>query len=114
MAGGGVELGEGPVTIMFTDIVGSTALRTTLGDGQADALFRAHDDLVREQIGEHRGQDQKAALGDGFLAVFASTRRALSAAVAIQRSIDAFNRSRPGPALAVRIGLNTGEVAWQE
>jgi class 3 adenylate cyclase/tetratricopeptide (TPR) repeat protein len=108
------DLPEGPVTIMFTDIVGSTALRTTLGDSQADELFRQHDELLRTQIEEHRGSDQKAALGDGFLAVFASTRRALASAVAIQRALDAFNHARSGPALTVRIGLNTGEVTWQD
>ncbi|HUR51991.1 MAG TPA: AAA family ATPase [Mycobacteriales bacterium] len=105
---------EGPVTIMFTDIVGSTTLRTTLGDREADELFRLHDQLVLEQITENRGEDQKAALGDGFLAVFASTRRALAAAVGVQRALDDFNRARPGPPLTVRVGLNTGEVSWQD
>jgi hypothetical protein len=46
------DLPEGPVTIVFTDIEGSTALRTTLGDAETDALFREHDELVREQIEE--------------------------------------------------------------
>ncbi|HUR14441.1 MAG TPA: AAA family ATPase [Mycobacteriales bacterium] len=113
MTAGGMGFPEGPVTIMFTDLVGSTALRTTLGDREADALFQQHDELLRQEIAEHRGTDQKAALGDGFLAVFVSTRRALAAAVAIQRALDAFNHGRPGPPLAVRIGLNTGEVTWQ-
>jgi class 3 adenylate cyclase/tetratricopeptide (TPR) repeat protein len=107
------EFPEGPVTIMFTDVVGSTALRTSLGDREADTLFHEHDELVRRLIAEHRGTDQKAALGDGFLAVFVSTRRALAAAVAIQRALDTFNQSRPGPPLTVRVGLNTGEVSWQ-
>jgi class 3 adenylate cyclase/tetratricopeptide (TPR) repeat protein len=111
---GGLEHFEGPVTIMFTDVVGSTALRTTLGDQEADALFRRHDELVRRLIAEHRGTDQKAALGDGFLAVFASTRRALAAAVAIQRAVEALDQERSGPPLAVRVGLNTGEVAWRD
>ena len=102
------------MTIMFTDVVGSTALRTSLGDHGADQLFRDHDALVRKQIEEHRGSDQKAALGDGFLAVFASTRRALAAAVAIQRELDGYNQARPGPPLTVRVGLNTGEVTWQD
>src|SRR5205823_12588894 len=91
----------------------STALRTTLGDGDTDALFREHDELIREQIDEHKGHDQKAALGDGFLAVFVSTRRALTCAIGIQRALDSFNLNRVGMPLRVRIGLNTGEVAWQ-
>jgi class 3 adenylate cyclase/tetratricopeptide (TPR) repeat protein len=109
-----VDLPEGPVTVMFTDIEGSTALRTTLGDAAADLLFRQHDDVVREQIQLHRGHDLQAALGDGFLAVFVSTRRAVACAVAIQLAIDSSNHGRVGPALRVRVGLNTGEVAWQK
>ena len=108
------DLPEGPVTIMFTDIEGSTALRTSLGDSETDALFREHDALIREQIEANRGQDQKAALGDGFLAVFVSTRRALQCAIGIQKALDSFNRARAGAPLKVRIGLNTGEVAWQD
>jgi class 3 adenylate cyclase/tetratricopeptide (TPR) repeat protein len=110
----GFSVPEGPVTIMFTDIEGSTALRTSLGDSETDELFKQHDELVRAEISNHRGHDQKAALGDGFLAVFVSTRRALACAVAIQRALDGFNRTRTGAALRVRIGLNTGEVAAQD
>jgi AAA ATPase domain/Adenylate and Guanylate cyclase catalytic domain len=56
--------------------------------------------------------DLQAALGDGFLAVFVSTRRAIACAVAIQQAIESFNRTRAGAPLKVRIGINTGEVAW--
>ena len=108
------DVPEGPVTIMFTDTVGSTELRTTLGDTETDALFREHDELIRQQVEENKGQDQKAALGDGFLAVFVSTRRALACAIGIQRELDSFNLKRVGRALRVRIGLNTGEVASQD
>ncbi|MBA2607895.1 MAG: AAA family ATPase [Actinobacteria bacterium] len=103
-------LPEGPVTIMFTDIEGSTSLRTTLGDAETDDLFRQHDELIRAQVAEHQGYDQHAALGDGFLVVFVSTKRALACAIAIQKALDTFNRQRGGPPLQVRIGLNTGEV----
>jgi len=106
------ELPEGPVTIMFTDLEGSTALRTKVGDSDANELFRQHDELVREQIAANKGFDQGAALGDGFLAVFVSTRRALACAIGIQKALDGFNRARSGPSLSVRIGLNTGEVTW--
>ncbi len=108
------EAPEGPVTIMFTDIEGSTALRTSLGDADTDALFRQHDELIRAEIEANKGSDQKAALGDGFLAVFVSTRRAVACAIGIQRALDSFNRSRSGPPLRVRIGLNTGEVAFAD
>lgn len=103
-------LPEGPVTIMFTDIEGSTALRTSLGDRETDELFRQHDELIRKLVAEHNGYDQHAALGDGFLVVFVSTKRAVACAIAIQRALDAFNRTRSGTPLQVRIGLNTGEV----
>lgn len=103
-------LPEGPVTIMFTDIEGSTSLRTTLGDAETDELFRQHDELVRTEVEKHQGFDQHAALGDGFLVVFVSTKRAIACAIAIQRALDTFNRQRSGPPLQVRIGLNTGEV----
>ncbi|MEY2397352.1 MAG: hypothetical protein QOJ00_526, partial [Actinomycetota bacterium] len=104
-------LPEGPVTIMFTDIEGSTSLRTSLGDVETDELFHQHDEIIRAQVAEHQGWDQHAALGDGFLVVFVSTKRAIACAIGIQRAIDAFNRQRSGAPLRVRIGLNTGEVA---
>src|SRR5207253_5187491 len=70
---------------LFTDIEASTALRTSLGDAAADGLFRRHDELIRQQIEQHRGHDVKAALGDGFLAVFASTRREIGRASCRER-----------------------------
>jgi class 3 adenylate cyclase/tetratricopeptide (TPR) repeat protein len=109
-----LDLPEGPVTIMFTDIEGSTALRTSLGDHETDELFGRHDEIVRTEIEANKGHDQKAALGDGFLAAFVSTRRAVACAIAIQRALDGFNRSRPDSPLRVRIGLNTGEVAQHD
>lgn len=104
-----VELPEGPVTIMFTDIEGSTVLRTSLGDERAEALFRHHDALVRGEVAGHQGRALKT-IGDGFLVAFTSVRRAIACAVEIQRTVAAYNRQHPGVGLRVRIGLNTGEV----
>ena len=112
--GGLGKLPDGLVTILFTDLEGSTALRTTVGDAEADALFSEHDRLLRETIAAHDGHDQGAALGDGFVAVFSSTKRAVACAMGIQVALDAFNRSNPGPRLRVRIGLHAGEVAWRD
>ena len=108
------KLPDGLVTILFTDLEGSTALRTMLGDADADALFSQHDRLLREAIAAHDGHDQGAALGDGFVAVFSSTKRAVACAMGIQVALDTFNRSNPGPRLRVRIGLHAGEVAWRD
>ncbi len=100
---------EGTRTILFTDVEGSTQMRTDHGDAGAHEILRSHEDLVRQAVAEHDGREVKA-LGDGFLVVFASVRRAVRCAVEIQRLIAAHNKAHAGPRIAVRIGLNTGEV----
>ena len=92
------------LTVMFTDVVGSTALRTRVGDAPAQSILDAHDAAVRRTVELHGGRVVKS-LGDGYLAVFESARHAVAAAVAIQR-----DRDQP---IAVRIGLHTGEVLQQ-
>ena len=98
-----------PVTILFTDVEGSTDLRTRRGDAAAHEMLRAHEDLVRARVAEHGGREVKA-LGDGFMVVFASVRRALTCAIAIQQAVDEEVWKSPGAAVRVRIGVNTGEV----
>jgi DNA-binding SARP family transcriptional activator/class 3 adenylate cyclase/tetratricopeptide (TPR) repeat protein len=100
-------LGEGPVTILFTDVEASTDLRTRRGDQVAQHLLRDHEEIVRSQVEAHGGREVKA-LGDGFMVAFTSARRALSCAVGIQRTLEA--RRSELPEVRVRIGLNTGEV----
>src|SRR5207302_2514949 len=79
-------LAGGPVTVLFTDVEASTDIRTRHGDQIAQQLLRAHEDLVRSQVRAHGGREVKA-LGDGFMVAFGSARRALSCAIAIQRSL---------------------------
>lgn len=98
---------EAPVTILFTDVEGSTELRTRRGDATAHAMLRAHEDVVRACVLRHGGREVKT-LGDGFLLAFASVRRALACAVAIQQELD--KQSDAGSGVRVRIGVNTGEV----
>lgn len=76
--------GGAPVTILFTDVEGSTDLRTRRGDAVAHAVLREHEGLVRACVAEHGGREVKA-LGDGFMVVFASVRRGLACAVAVQQ-----------------------------
>ena len=54
------ELPEGTVTVLFTDVVGSTGLTTRRGDEAARDVLRAHEELVRQQVEEHGGREVKA------------------------------------------------------
>jgi class 3 adenylate cyclase/tetratricopeptide (TPR) repeat protein len=107
------ELPEGTVTVLFTDVVGSTDLTTRLGDDAAREVLRACDELVRQQVARHRGQEVKHT-GDGLMVAFTSARRAVACAVDIQRAITGRNRREPERAVRVRIGLNTGEVIREQ
>ncbi len=79
------------------------------GDRAAQQLVQIHDEVVRTAVEEHGGRLVKG-LGDGALATFASARRALACAVAIQRRLEDHNRHYPDDQLQLRIGLNSGEV----
>jgi len=70
------ELPEGTVTVLFTDVVGSTDLTTRRGDEGARDVMRGHEELVRQQVQEHEGREVKA-MGDGFMVAFGSARRPL-------------------------------------
>jgi predicted ATPase/class 3 adenylate cyclase len=98
---------RGTVTILFTDIEGSTALAQRLGDKAYHALLAEHNRILREQVARHGGHEVKC-MGDGFMVAFASAARALSCAVAIQKAFAQHNE-RAEQAINVRIGLNTGE-----
>lgn len=96
---------EGTVTLLFTDVVGSTVLWDT--DPVAmSASLRAHDDLLRAEI-DTGGGYIFATAGDGFGVAFGSTSAAIRAALAMQRRLG--EARWPGPTLAVRMGLHTGD-----
>jgi DNA-binding NarL/FixJ family response regulator len=102
---------EGTVTILFTDIEGSTPLVERLGDEAARRLFAAHDDLIRTAAASYDGLEVDQD-GDAFMLAFSSARRAVGCAVAIQQDLRA--REARLPDVRVRIGLNTGDVIAEE
>lgn len=104
-----VALPEGTVTVLSTDLVGSTLLNQRLGDEAATALEREIAELATAQIEKQRGA-MIAYSGDGLMVAFQSARRAIACAQEIQRGIARLNRSRPQTDLKLRIGLHTGEV----
>jgi len=99
-------------TIVFTDVEGSTGLTQRLGDAKAREVLRAHERIVREALQAHGGAEVKA-MGDGFMASFASATRALECAIAMQRAFAAHNEAADAP-IRVRIGLNAGEPIAEE
>ena len=94
---------SGTWTVLFTDIVGSTELRTQLGDDEADVLFGAVDRAVAAAVDKHQGVLVKG-LGDGHMAAFRGAADGIAAAVAIQQAAVRDGRVvlRVGPAPAMR------------
>src|SRR3972149_5670329 len=84
----------GLVTILFTDVEGSTALTQRPGGPPAREVLREHERTVRECLKAHGGSEVKT-MGDGFMASFGSATRALECAVAIQRAFAEWNASLP-------------------
>ncbi len=74
------------MTVLITDIVGSTRLVVEIGDQQWRALLDRHDDAVRLQIRRHGGGEIQNR-GDGFLATFDTPARAVRSAAAIAASV---------------------------
>lgn len=100
------ELPSGTVTMLFSDIEGSTALLHRLGDEWGAALT-AHRSILRRAFADHSGVEMGTE-GDSFFVVFASARAALLAALAAQRGMHAHSWPGDRP-VCVRIGLHTGE-----
>jgi class 3 adenylate cyclase/pimeloyl-ACP methyl ester carboxylesterase len=103
----------GVVTILFTDVEGSTALTERLGDAKAREVLRNHERITREALRAHGGAEVKA-MGDGFMASFSSATRALECAIAVQRAFAAHDDEHPETPIRVRIGLNAGEPIAEE
>ena len=100
---------DGTVTIMFTDIEDFTVLTERLGDARAHAVVAEHNAIVRAAVASEGGVEASVQ-GDGFMLVFRSARRALRAAVAIQRAITAWAAEQPDAPIRVRVGIHTGEA----
>jgi class 3 adenylate cyclase len=100
---------EGTVTILFSDIEGSTAANERLGDRRWLEVLRAHNRIVRREVAAQRGFEVKCQ-GDGFMIAFGSARRAALCAVGVQRALGEYAQAHPEEAVRIRIGLHTGEV----
>jgi predicted ATPase/class 3 adenylate cyclase len=105
------ELPTGTLTLVFTDVEGSTRLVDQLGPRFAEALAD-HDRLLRAAVEEHGGH-VVGGRGDGFFLVFERAADAVAAAVQAQRALAA-HAWLEGAELRVRIGMHTGEALLGE
>ncbi|HET6811648.1 MAG TPA: AAA family ATPase [Acidimicrobiales bacterium] len=100
------------VTVLFTDMVGSTAASSSLSAEEADGLRRDHFALLRQAVSATGGAEVKN-LGDGLMVVFPGASSAVACAVAMQQAVD--HQSRAGqPPVGLRIGLSCGEATREE
>ena len=93
--------------ILFTDIVGSTALTNRLGDAVAMQMLRDHDKLISNALENWNGRKVKHT-GDGIMASFVSPSGSVNCAMEIQREFKG-KREGGGETFNVRIGLSAGE-----
>jgi adenylate cyclase len=105
---GGSAMAE-TLTLLLTDLVGSTAMTTELGNAGAQRVVRAHNTIVRNAVRSAKGTEVKHT-GDGILAWFRDPVSAAQAAVEVQQEAAAFVRDNPALPLTLRIGLHAGEV----
>ena len=100
---------EGTVTIMFTDVEGSTRMLSTRGFTESHEIMRAYETIIDEKVAEHAGRRIKG-LGDGFMISFGSVRHGVECALEIQKAIAEYSKQNPERKIRIRIGINTGEV----
>jgi adenylate cyclase len=84
----------GPITVLFTDIAGSTAMTQALGDEGAQQVVRAHNRIVREALSSSAGKEVKHT-GDGIMASFARTSDGVDAAIEMQIVTMMHNQQNP-------------------
>jgi class 3 adenylate cyclase len=90
-------------TVLFTDIVDSTAQSAAMGDRAWTEVRAQHDQIVRANLGRFRGREIKT-MGDGFLATFDGPARGVRCAQAVAAGVKPLG-------IEIRAGLHTGEIA---
>jgi tetratricopeptide (TPR) repeat protein len=96
------------MTVLVSDVVGSTDLRVRLG-AEGERLLRLHEELARETVAALGGEFVKG-LGDGALAVFDAASDAIGCAARLQRRLDGLQRRSDTVELLVRVGVSAGDV----
>lgn len=100
------------MTVVVTDIVGSTALRTRIGDPAMNTVMDEHDKILGEVILQNGGEVGWNR-GDGLGAIMSSPSRAIDCAIEMQQAIHLRNRATSAP-FEIRVGMSVGEVTLSD
>jgi class 3 adenylate cyclase len=112
--GSGVTFRVPGVTLLFCDLVGSTALLSELGEEMNDLVRRDLFEALRQPVAAFHGTEVKSQ-GDGLMVAFrASSQDAVGCAVAMQQAVVRLSSADGCPRLAIRVGISSGEVTSEE
>ena len=84
------------LTLVFTDVVGSTALKQGLGEREVASLFQDYRELVRRQRTRFSESEEIETAGDSFLLVFARPSEAVEFALTLQTELEAWSQTPAG------------------
>ena len=102
------------LTVVFTDLKGSTTIAETEGDMASRMLMKSHNDIVFPAIAENQGTLVKT-IGDGTLSHFGSAQDAVRASIRIQKEMDQLNLSgKFKTSILIRIGMHTGSCIMEK
>ncbi|MDO8805257.1 MAG: adenylate/guanylate cyclase domain-containing protein [Elusimicrobiota bacterium] len=97
------------ITVMFTDLKGSTSLAETHGDFTTRSVIKRHIDILTPLFKKYNGTLVKT-MGDGTMSYFADPLDAVRAAVEMQKGMDEYNLEKKVPIpILMRVGIHTGE-----
>src|ERR1043166_4405183 len=103
----------GLLTLLFTDIVGSTKLKQKLGDHDAVMLIQQHHQVVRSILGNFKEGQEISTSGDSFFIVFAKPSDAVRFSLQLQARLRVLGEQHHYP-IADRIGIHVGEVFMEQ
>ncbi len=101
----GLEMAIETMAILFTDLIGSTAMYSRTGDAPAFRIVTDHFDVVQDVVARHEGAIVKT-IGDAVMAAFVDPAKCLDAALELDDSIQTI--SAQGEALRLRVGFHAG------
>jgi class 3 adenylate cyclase len=102
-------IGVKDITLLFTDVKGSTALYDRIGDLNAFALVQQHFERLQDITARFRGAIIKT-IGDAVMAAFLNPADAVGAALAMRADIAGFNHGQPDRQLILKIGIHKGSA----